>query len=241
MSRVLAFAALSMLAMLGWADDGHVIENGTAYHIGGVTRIRMVDEHVTILLSEDFATVKCHFTFRNEGPAETATIGFPDRSGGEGGHAPAMTDFTSTVDGTPVQTKLADNGSDPNDQYWNYFHVKKVQFARGQTRVIEDSYRTPLGYGVGVKWSFTYVMSTGGSWYGNIGSAILDVTVAGRHDKTPVRIAQVDHYRGNAPVSPILWRGFAMPTVKGSTLTFSRKNFKPTKRSDVALLVMTRI
>jgi len=111
-----------------------------------------------------------------------------------------MTDFTSTVDGTPVQTKLADNGSDPNDQYWNYFHVKKAKFARGQTRVIEDSYRTPLGYGVGVKWSFTYGDEhREGLGTGNIGSAIVDVTVAGRHDKTPVKISQVDTTEATLP------------------------------------------
>ncbi|HRF60547.1 MAG TPA: hypothetical protein PLH94_11640 [Fimbriimonadaceae bacterium] len=74
LAPVAAFAPATNDAALNWG--------GTPKLMDAHPTVRMVDEKITIVVGADMTTADCRFTFRNDGPACTVRMGFPDRADG---------------------------------------------------------------------------------------------------------------------------------------------------------------
>lgn len=230
------------------SNDGWVGHAGTPRIEGKHPTIRMVDEVIVIKIGAETMTADCRFTFKNEGAATTARIGFPDVSSNAESWEKARSiyrSFASYVDGKRVQTKFM---TEANPENWQ---VKSVRFAKGQTRKIRNVYTLSLGIlslsGPGAQAPRTrqanYVLATGRSWKGLIGKS----TVIFEFDKSslarlPLRTAEwsSEEKFGNSAFwsknrNLILWKGPVAPKVTGRKLTFVRTNWEPTEDDDIDL------
>jgi len=238
--RLAGFAIVVCLAggTAALGDDSAGYSNGTEFRMSGSQTVRMVSEKVLIDVDRIGAAVHCRFVFKNEGPGTVVTMGFPNEPYGDASNA-KLDGFRSRVDGRSVRARIQKDGSGPDER--RVFYVKRVAFKADQTRVVEDSYRTALN-GNTFSWSgISYVMETGASWKGNIGNATVLVRFHDRQPSSSLTVAQEDRwlavkpFRNKIPKNLILWSGFAIPRVHGTTLLFQRSDFKPTTRSNVIL------
>lgn len=233
-----------MLAVAGTANDGWIGVNGAPRIEGKHPSIRMVDEVIHLKVGKKSVTADCRFTFKNEGTACTARIGFPDYDYSESTKT-IFDYFKSYVDGKRVATKYVGSNDGENWQ------VKHVKFAKGQTRRIRNVYRLSLGaltIGQGDKLvpmisRADYIVSTGRSWKGRIGSSkvIVEFEDAAKL-KTPIKLAKLESKAAESDAfwtknkSTVMWTGFATPKVSGRRITFEKKNWEPTEDDDVFLL-----
>jgi hypothetical protein len=213
---VLGLAASTLPAR---ADDGG-IENvgGAARLLTDQGHIRMLAETVRARVSQDSIEVDCVFTFVNHGPADTVLIGFPDRSSGvdvcgdcsdESVMIPPMTGFRSWVDGVEVECTLMPDVDHSHEQMASFWWTKRVYFAAGQTRLIRDHYTAqPGGTSIGDQ-SFSYIIESGASWAGTIGSAEIVITLV-----------------GISPKWITYWDG-PKPRIKGRELRWSLSDVEP--------------
>jgi hypothetical protein len=188
------FWLVGWLLLLGIGNPPAVADDGAMYGVGGSLAlmkghptVRMVSEEVKIRLPE--AEVEAQFVLRNEGPATWVTIGFPETGGGAdfpGTDQSSFTGFRSTVDGKPVRVSrvIESRGGGMSD--YHFWWVKRVHFARGQTRVVVNRYTGELGFDSGGHRSFTYVLKTGASWKGSIGRARITCDVTGLKGAAPL-------------------------------------------------------
>ncbi len=192
------------------ADDGG-IEN-----VGGAARlmkdqghIRMVAETVRATVSQQRVEVDCVFTMKNLGPADTVLIGFPDRSSSPDGRVAPMETFRSWVDGVEVECDtLSDVDRGDGNPVWDYWWTKSVPFEAGQTRIIRDHYLAVPGSSADGYYWFEYILETGASWAGSIGSAEITVKLDGISPK----------WIENSKPEPL---------VKGNVLRWSFREFEP--------------
>jgi len=154
-----------------------------------------------------------------------------------------------TVDGKPVtvQTETMHQAPKP------FYRVVSVQFSGGQTHILEIRYDMELSTTTTVALQsgnkeaqreylaqFQYGIYTGDSWLGKVAEATVEVSfdldgVAQMH-AVPVRLLTKFLHSRNQPeltFDDVVWSGFAMPEVRGTSLVFRRKNFKPTPGSDI--------
>lgn len=206
----------------------------------------MVDEVIYIRIGKTDMTADCRFTFRNEGAATSARIGFPDVFGNaEASDEPRSVykSFASYVDGKRVPTKFVTT-SNPNN-----WQVKTVRFGKGQTRKVRNTYRVNLGlYTLSgsirgheqMRNIAEYIVSTGRSWKGNIGSTkvIFEFTKASTV-RAPISLAEDDLSSGESSFwaknrGLVRWSGFAKPRLEGLKVIFERKNWEPKSEDDDA-------
>jgi len=167
--------ALLLRASLAHADDGSMATVGGSVRLMRENaNIRMLAETVRARITPDLITVDCTFTMKNEGPADTVLVGFPD--GDSVGHGQAQLEsFRSWVDGVEVACiRIQDV---PNEVSW---WTKRVAFPAGAVVVMRNRYTVAPG----TSWStgaqdFTYILWTGASWKGRIGSAEIIATLDG--------------------------------------------------------------
>lgn len=259
-----ALIVLSVLttSTCAFADDGILYTSGAPRLMHGESNIRMIRERVTANVYRKYSDVHCRFVFKNEGPATDARIGFPDgpEIGFEVGDKPyySLENFRSAVDGQSVIPKIEVTGVKPEGGYVaDYkapvYHVKTVHFAKGQTRVVEDWYRSRHSGGATNSKTkkgddnlyvsqFTYVMASGGSWKGNISEAIVDVSFMEKPLRDIRTIAESQFgdvtesiNLGSLPKNRVIWSGFIQPRAKGNRVIFERHNFKPTAKDNITL------
>jgi hypothetical protein len=207
---LLALAVSAASPTVAMADDGGIENVGGAVHLLiDEWHIRMTAEIVRARVSAKQVTVDCVFTFENHGPADTVLIGFPDRSDGpDGGYKP-MRSFRSWVDGVEVKCdRMGDVDHGPDEESWDYWWTKHVAFPANATRVIRDHYTAEPGSSVGGEQSFEYILETGASWAGTIGSADIAVTLEGIDPKWIIR-------------------SDPKPRVEGRTLHWAFHDFEP--------------
>lgn len=243
------FILFLALTALGLPNDGWVGYTGAPRIEGKHPTVRMVDEVIHLKIGRDFMTADCRFTFKNEGNAASVRIGFPDHDSDnyldpKKGIQSIYSSFKSYVDGKPMKTKLIDASEDMGWQ------VKTVKFGKGQTRRIRNVYSVELGkLALSGKWSSNreprglcgqYILSTGRSWKGNIGSTkiIVDFEKSSLV-KTPIQVQSLlahdlasNAARWEKNRGLVMWAGFAPPKVQGRRLTFERKNWEPNKDGD---------
>ncbi|HVF10253.1 MAG TPA: stalk domain-containing protein [Abditibacteriaceae bacterium] len=156
----------------------------------GPAWVRLVSQEIQIKLQHHgpSSAVKARFVLRNEGPATTVLIGFPE----EGYHAqdyefiiPATykTYFSASrylVDGKPVSFARFRPKTQPNYGY-RIWWVSRVRFAKGQTRVVANHYHGHSGQSSWRTYKdwFDYILTTGASWQGPIGSTRIVCNIAG--------------------------------------------------------------
>jgi hypothetical protein len=111
-------------------------------------------------------------------------MGFPECqwAGGEGGLFGGLQQFVSYVDGKKVEVKhrfpAKSNSHGEGDAYTSWY-VKRVDFALGQTRTVENDYFSRYGRSfleaTLEEQMFTYVLMTGATWKGTIGEIAINV------------------------------------------------------------------
>ncbi len=245
--------ALSSFAL---ANDAGLTYGGSPSLLKGHKTIQMVSEIIRVDVWKDHEIVDCQFVFKNHGKATKARMGFPDRSSGAGNPEEegrvdppkgSFNWFNSWVDGKKVKTTIA-RGKELGD----YWHVKYVPFADGQSVKVHDRYRVDTGFAMtpdnGNVREATYVVHTGASWKGKIGRSDVYVTFHGL--KAPLHVMPLldfspregdDEVRGASlhagrfASSDIVWSGPSKPSVHGTRLHFVRKNWRPQVGDDVDL------
>lgn len=244
------------LALPARANDGALSKGGTPRLISGHSSVSMQSEVIRMTIGEETITTDCRFVFKNDGPACTVRMGFPDQGIGdvpgadheepEGSKTPArgtFRSFRSYINGKPVPTKVIRSG-EPG----GYWHVKEVRFPAKSTVTVRDVYTQIVGAQItganSVLSQAVYILRTGASWKGNIGST--EVLVTFRRPRPTLPLEPMALKRGSEEdtlfrtdwtkaSNRIYWRGFAIPTASGNTLRFVRKNWRPTDRSDLYL------
>jgi hypothetical protein len=220
--RYALLVLLLSLTAAGYANDAAVNGvGGTVAPMESHPSIRMVREKVDAKIGWDGVKVRCEFVFKNEGPATTVEMGFPERSWGDSAKPIVTTEFkgfNSWVDGKSVSTKLIPSVRSQSMEY-EAWHVKDVRFGKNQTRTVVDEYTSPLG-GDSIGGSFfSYVLRTGKIWKGNIGEAV--VTVDASDVDSVYQPAFIDENEGYVQ--------------KGSTIIWRAKDFEPSRDIHVYL------
>lgn len=234
------------------ADDGGVSFGGSPRLLSGHQSVSMQSEVIQMQVGP-VVKVDCQFVFHNAGPACTVRMGFPDEGRGADGpeedgpeRSPHGTflSYVSFVDGVrvPTQTVRAQEAS-------NFWHVKTVTFAAGQTRRVHDVYSLYVGSQIAdhpnsAYHQTYYILHTASSWHGPIGRAEIVVTFAPGESRPPLKLIPLSSLPNNDPqkvnwaqVRPgtVVYRGPAKPTVRGNTLRFLRANLRPAYADDVLL------
>lgn len=239
-------------------DDGALSLGGTPSLLSGHKTVRMEREVVRLVIGKDAVSVDCRFTFFNDGPAAEVRMGFPDE--GQGGDRDdiepdvaksrppksRLEGFQSYVNGAPVKTTLVRDAKDVGLAW----HTKQVVFPARTRVAVRDVYTTTIGgqntaHGTLLRQA-SYILRTGASWKGTIGSAEVLVSFQRARPTFPLdpHVIKRDTDKPefmwrdwtNEP-RRVYWNGFAVPTVidGGRGLRFYRENWKPTDRSDVFL------
>lgn len=144
--------------------------------------VRMVRETVRIDIGRNDYTTTADFEFRNNGPAVTVTMGFPEGGYGDLGIDPekqaAFTSFVTSVNGRQVTAQRRPVQRDGEEGTYQTHWIKTVRFARNQTQQVRVRYRAPLGSSVarGIERFLTYQF-TGGNWQGKVAETKLLVTI----------------------------------------------------------------
>ena len=138
--------------------------------------VRMVREEIVMTIGRNDYVTDAHFVFRNDGPATTVRMGFPESSGGDSNFEELKTktpfrEFETWVDGRKVVAWRMIAESNPDDFEFEAFWVKSVPFKRGQTRNVRVRYRSPLG--TSTADSFVAYSFTGGNWKGKVDESVL--------------------------------------------------------------------
>lgn len=167
---------VTLAAAPAFADDGSIESiQGSIRLMRENPHVRMVSEDVRAVVSGGlYASVRCTFVLRNEGPADSVWIGFPDADSSDY-HMASLENFRSWVDGAPVRCERTPGGS--YDVRWvPYWWTKRVWFPAGATRTIRDEYqvRASSSHSTGDA-IFEYLLWTGASWKGAIGRATIRV------------------------------------------------------------------
>ncbi len=143
--------------------------------------VRMVREEIVMTIGRNDYLTEAHFVFRNDGPATTVRMGFPESSGGDSDFdtlkkRTPFKEFQTWVDGREITATRLIAQHNPDDFEFEAFWVKSVPFKRGQTRDVRVRYRSPLGGstdGDFVAYSFT-----GGNWKGKVDESVLRLKFA---------------------------------------------------------------
>lgn len=168
---VVSIALTVLAATSALADDGGVENVGGAITLmQGHPHVRMLSEKVVARIGVDSVHVDCLFFLKNEGPADSVLIGFPDQSYSPDGEIPPNNSFRSWVDDREVVcTPVAGEGhGDGSSIYW---WTKRVWFPAGATRVVRNRYTAVPSFVVDRSQGFEYILWSGASWKGAIGRA----------------------------------------------------------------------
>ena len=203
--RLCVSVALATLCVLGWCNDSAVVG------VGGV--IKPMESHpsivlrshvVKIKLAPTHADVDCTFVLHNTGKATSVLIGFPE-SGGGAIEVPTtgFQYFRSYVDGKRVPVRVQQQRRDVDPGGYFRWYLKRVRFGAGQTRVIRNVYRAPLGAISNGEEFFHYILVTGASWKGKIGRSDIIVDLSALGSVTDLSIRPAGYRRAN---NRIAWR-----------------------------------
>jgi hypothetical protein len=172
---------LLLLAGSACADDAAWTYVGGAGNFSHNSQIRMASERVDIRLLDKRSHFRATFVFRNEGPATTVTMAFPEEKHGDKKPRGAIHDFFSSVDGIGVKVTRkrlppAEYATNDYSAVW----LKKVRFGAHQTRHVLVDYWADNG-DIGDVVSNKYVLKTGATWKGKIGDCVIHVDWSGFH------------------------------------------------------------
>jgi hypothetical protein len=145
--RLCVPVTLTMLSAWGWSDDTAITGiSGAIQPMKSHPSVVLRSQVIKIKLSPKYADVDCTFVLHNTGKATSVLIGFPESGGGDI-VVPKMgfEYFRSYVDGKRVQVRVQEQRRDAHPGGYFRWYLKRVRFGAGQTRVIRNVYRAPLG------------------------------------------------------------------------------------------------
>jgi hypothetical protein len=187
MKALVVSAIASLLcSSFALADDAAWTYVGGAGNFSNNKQIRMVSERVDVRLRDKRSHFHAEFVFRNEGPATSVQMAFPEAAHG---HPPktkgVIRGFYSTVDGSRVRVKRHAQkiGSYQGSEYYAVW-LKRVHFNANQTRRVAVDYWADNG-DIGDFVQNNYILKTGATWKGNIGDCLVSIDWSGLHDATP--------------------------------------------------------
>lgn len=158
-----------------WANDSTFGGGGADLVPLSQSDVAMRSEEIVLTASGTSWDVKAHYVFVNEGAAPVRVqVGFPEyRCDPEGDcRNVAFRNLVTRVDGKPVVHR---SGKLEKRQNWARYLGKvwlfDVTFPPGRELVIEHEYSLASSLTVMGEYFTTYVVRTGASWKGNIGSA----------------------------------------------------------------------
>ncbi len=253
--KIIVLSCFAVVMASGIANDGGLTSGGSPRLLNSHPTIRMESEVIKIKILNGIVTTDCQFTFVNDGKACDVTMGFPDKGFGE--QDPRWGDemdwkdwkpvsvfesFQSWINGKPSKTSLV-KGKNEGEIY----HSKRVHFLakskvnirdlyvmREGSMVIDDGRTTALCTG--------YILATGASWKGNIGSTTVSIQFDPAKPITEMKFGyakQFDTFRFakdfKDPVKAVRCRGPVKPSLTANTLSFKMKNWRPTAASDIYL------
>jgi hypothetical protein len=210
--RILLLLGTLLASGVVWADDSATTGlTGTVKVMDAHPSVRMVSEAVHIKLPD--AVVRAEFVFRNEGPATTVRMAFPEEGGGDTSAPKKLTShfsyFRSYVDGKRFRvTKVVDEKHTGEGQY-HVWWTKTVKFAKHQTRRVVCEYKGGGSDSTGGSRGFGYTLVTGASWKGPIGRAVITCDVSGLNDYSRIHFGPKGYKR------------------HGNIVTWDLRNFEP--------------
>ncbi|MFI5386506.1 MAG: hypothetical protein ACHQ50_10350 [Fimbriimonadales bacterium] len=202
-----------------WADDAAWTYVGGAGTFAHNTQIRMVSERVDIRLQDKRSHFRAVFVFRNEGPATTVTMAFPEEAHGDRDRNKGVIhEFFSSVDGKGVKVRRFRYPYDSMaGSEYRAVWLKKVPFARRQTRRVLVDYYADNG-DIGDFVSNKYILETGATWKGKIRDCVINIDWSNFRGQSEPRIVFTSAGRGKEPEgSSILAR----------RMTLHLRDFKP--------------
>jgi hypothetical protein len=258
--RIASVLLLAAATFTVGANDGGIEWGGSPKLLKGHPSVQMVSEHIKIEVQQQQIVVVADFVFKNHGKATTVRMGFPDfgegasdveeGSGTEVMKTPPPTEtplrnFESWVNGKKVKTELI--RADRPGAFWR---AKSVSFKSGETIRVRDRYLTAGGaqitmYNRLVK-CVPYIVHTGSSWRGNIGSTLIDVKFRTPEVKMPLRPHPISVLKGKRPwetwiedkPGTVIYSGFKLTAVGRDSLRFERKNWRPQKSNDLMIFYL---
>lgn len=236
-------------------NDGGLTMGGTPTLLGEHPSVVMKSEVINIKVKSQTVTADCRFDFYNEGPACDVRMGFPDKGDGADDPYEALSEeewptakvesvfssFRSWVDGKPVTCEPV-KGKNIGD----VFQTKMIHFPAHSHVKVRDLYSVATGGGVAPdgdgRCRLTgYIVHTGASWKGNIGSSTIifnfspstlpsgaSVLYQAPHATKNVKFGQLKR-----PSRGVVCYGPVKPVLKGRTLTYSLQNWRPTPDDDI--------
>lgn len=162
------------------ADDSwYVGIGGSPRSIKQHPSVRMVQE--TVRINPITGRVHAEFIFQNEGKAVNVPMGFPESGEKElsalRGRSGFLS-FASYVDGDRINVKRRVISSNDDSEY-RIWWTKEVRFEENQRRTVTVEYEAEGGWDTGGRGWFDYVLGTGATWKGKIGSAKLVLDTSG--------------------------------------------------------------
>lgn len=164
------------------ANEGVTVMTGGAWNFGKSKNVHMVSEDLRIRLVPDKGFVEVNYRFRNDGPAQNVTMGFPEYTTDQEGGT-TSNDIKIFVDGkkTPIKYRNLDYHKSKYGHAW----MHTVHFKKGQTRKVQVRYWSWFGRtSCGVSF-FEYIMETAGTWAGPIQNLRIQIDASGisrKHD-----------------------------------------------------------
>jgi hypothetical protein len=174
----------------GHGDDGVFYGTGGSVVPSQSRSVVMVAEEVVLDIADPRVVHGvCTFIFTNTGAPESLLVGFPDMSAAGTSvsdsllSGPSIHDLKVTVDGHAVVTKLlpraeargVSRGQQTSWGRFDWVHTWPCYFDAGQTRVLRTEYRHPTSIVVSHPCIVHYILTTGASWSGPIGKAVVRV------------------------------------------------------------------
>lgn len=213
---LIALVCLGILAerpSLG--DEQPLVGIGGTYRpIRGESSVRLVREFIRVRFSPRLARTVVQFEFRNDGPAQWVTLGFPeqvvyDRS--------SFQRFQVWLDGRPLRARPTRWTEDMPHTLWTRWWVSKAHFSAAERRVLRVEYQEKPSHLDEASYGYCYLLGTGRAWKGTIG----DVQF----------LMMLD---GFGPEGTI-WSDAAGLRRKGSRLAWRARNWEP--RTDAELVL----
>lgn len=231
------------------ADDGWIGYGGSPRLLRGHPSVRMVSEAVRMEVGEREVRVDCRFLFRNDGPARSVRMGFPDEADryDEQDRSGYLRSFPSYVEGRPVRTELLH--APTKALFW---HAKTVRFPAHASVRVRDVYRIRVGVQDQTSYrgrtdfvyrQASYTLHTGASWRGRIDRAEIDVVFQRKRPRPPMRLVRAEHGEADRRLehpssftpSTVFYAGPCRPVAHGNTFRFVRTHWKPRLRDDLWL------
>lgn len=207
----------------GGGPEGGPLNSGT-FQPMGVEQVAMVKESLTIDLYHEYLDVEINYTLRNTGDAVTVRAGFPIQTLGDTVSQKDITDYSimtqsKEIPYTVVKGEKAtwedDYGlmfpGDEQEEFWVHWFVSEINFKKGETKIINITYRTFYQKGAGGHsnvtehdpYTHTYIMHTGAAWKGPIKEGVVKIRP---NNLDRQRLQLPDRFRWSRHNSEYTWR-----------------------------------